>query len=197
MSNYTNPGNYIDVAVMNQLLDHVTIRNVTQHIIYLDKIPIASNLFQTIFYGTGNKFALNPSNKSNSTILPYISLKGTDRTISGEKFSLVNIIYDNLEKDLNVTRDMFEPSSTIALNYTLSNLLTLYDISNGVPIVALDWSNILNIVQEVYNNSISGSNTPPPTIDVNLVISVIFTTPTVDTNPTVIKFIYQTTFQMS
>ena len=197
MSTYSNPGNYIDVAVINQVLDTVSIRSISQHSIYLDKIPITSNLFQTIFYGTGNKFALNPSNKSNPQYLPYISLKGSDRTISGDKFSLVNTIYDNLEKDLNVTRDMFEPSSTLALNYTLSNLLTLHDISNGVPLVALDWSNILNIVQEVYNGSISDSNSPPSSIDVNLVVSVVFTTPTLGTNPTVIKFIYKTTFQMT
>jgi hypothetical protein len=125
-------------------------------------------------------------------------LHGSNVTVCGCKFSLVNTIYDNLENDLNVTRDMFESTSTIALNYTLSNILSLYDISNGVPGCSLDWSNIMNIVQEIYNGKLKANDpNPPSSVVVNLVISLVITTPTVGSYPTVIKFIYETTFQMA
>jgi hypothetical protein len=199
MSSLSDCSHYIDVAVLSQTLSAVNLRDCREHNVYLNPIDISGNDFRCLFYANGENFALNPANQTDFATLALLSLTGKDRAINDGSFNLVSTIFDNLEDDLNVTRDMFTPCTRIALSNSLANIQTLYDVCGGVPVCSMSWSAIEQLIKNILRTG--KPLTPAPgadaTIIVNLVISVVFSTPTTGTFPTTVKMIYRSEFLIS
>lgn len=173
----------LDFAVVSFTYNAVNIQNTTDHIIYLDAINIDESIFKSIFYQTNN-FAINPN--IDNSLLNYISFNNV--TFNTGHFCLVDIIYENIENDLGLSRNMFSPCTNIALNKQLNSIKTLLDIvKTSTVICSLSWSDIVNTVKCQFDDV-----EPMPTNpEVLLILTVVFSSPTEGVNNTIIKFSYK------
>ncbi len=182
----------IDVAVIDVSLNPINIvTDGSAHLVILDSIDISSNIFHAIFYDSSGDFSLNPNYDGLDILKPYVGISNPYRTKdNGHNFCLIDTIFDNIECDLGVCRTAFTPCTNIALNKQLAALKTFYDLGLIKLECSLSWSEIINVI----NCAIDDLVNVPPNIIVDLVISIVFTTPTIGVYPTIIKLIYSTDF---
>jgi hypothetical protein len=186
----SNPDNtiYLDIAVLCQEYTSVEILPTNNHIIELDEILIDENTFKQIFYPYGENFGLDKNICSNQYLLNYITFLPPLRSFNcGIPFSLLDQIINNIEEDLNVTRNCFTTESLIDLSKEISSIKYLCDINCCSLLSSLTWSSIMDIIRTSYKNR-SPSNLFTQTL---LVISVIFRNPDPRVLPTIIKFRYR------
>lgn len=185
-----------DVAVIDVSINPIVlVSDTSAHLVILDEIDITSNIFHSIFYDSSGNFALNPTLNPAVThsdhIIPYVGINFPYRTMdNGKHFCLLDTIFENIEDDLNVCRTAFTPCTNIALHKQLMNLKTFYDLGLIRLQCYLDWPSIINAV----NCEINDPHNAPDSIVVDLIISIVFATPTVGVMPTIVKLIYRTTF---
>jgi hypothetical protein len=182
----------IDVAVIDISVNAIRmISDISAHFVILDNIEIDSTVFHSIFYDSSGNFALNPAYARDDDVRPYVGINFPYRTINdGNFFSLLDIIFDNIEFDLNISRLAFTPCTNIALTKQLIGLKTFYDLGLLRLECSLDWKSIIYAV----NGEIEDIRNLPPFVIVDLIISIVFTSPTVGVLPTIIKLIYSTKF---
>ena len=166
----------IDIVVLTQ--EHSPIRLGEQHVVELDEIPITKDLFRQIFY-TQDTFHIEPSTKTNITLLLYISL--FNRTFRRCPFSLLGELLGNLEMDLNVSRNAFTSSSLIEMQKTITRIQSLADLTCST-LCSLKWSDIEQMLEHDYNTS---------STDAILVVNVIFKSDTLGALSTNVKFPYK------
>lgn len=175
----------IDFAVLCQEIQKIDLDCNKSHFVYLDEIEITNKQFRDIFYSTGENFGLNKTFASQPNILPFISFSQDDRTENGSTFYLMDRIIQNLEVDLNVTRNCFTPETRVELAKELSGIKSLCDIACCSVLSSLQWKNIQDIILDhsKMNNNIK--------VNPFLCLSVIFRTPTEGTKDTVVRFTYK------
>lgn len=176
----------IDFAVVCQELSKIDASPEQYHVIDLDEINISKEDFQSLFYAHGENFGISKSFAMLPSNIKYISFSKNYRTIHGQKFFLVDKIFEHLERDLNVTRDCFTPESRIDLTQELLGIETICDLDSRSVMSSLTWSNIEFIIEE--NTKIVSSDT---IIQTYLIFNIIFRTPTEGTKDTLVKFIYK------
>ena len=125
----------IDVAVLNQDYSQLVVRTQTEHIIDLDPMIIPESLFREIFYPHGENFGIVNESCISPTISPYISFSSQLRTVNGQPFVLLDEITNNIETDLNVSRDYFTANSLVSLNKELLAIKTLGPIGKAMCII--------------------------------------------------------------
>jgi hypothetical protein len=190
-----NCQNIIDVALLSTELSQINIID-DVNVVLLDPVgPISSQLFREIFYNNRNIFQLQRGVPPINTIIEYVGLTHPYRTINGKPFYLVDTIYDNIEKDLNVSRWMFTPCSNIALNTELINLETFYDLNNLIPTCALTWDTLLKLVKSESESECIGIQNPSEII-IKLAISIMFTIPTKGVSPIMVKHFFEVRFPL-
>lgn len=175
----------IDFAVLCQEIQKVDLDCNKSHFIHLDEILISTKQFRDIFYNTGENFGLNKAFALQPNNLPFISFSQEDRTENGSRFYLMDRIIQNLEVDLNVTRNCFTPETRVELAKELSGLKSLCDISCCSVVASLQWKNIEDLLKEHSKFHDNKKITP------FLCLSVIFRTPTEGTKDTVVRFTYK------
>jgi len=180
----------IDVAVLNQDYAELVVKSKSEHVADLDAITITESLFREIFYPHGETFGINNTIRLSHHIIPYISFLPQIRTMNGESFFLADEIYDNIEKDLNVSRDCFTADSLVSLHKEILSIKTLCDVNNRSAINSLTWDNIISIARASIKQSNDMINQYVNTL---LIVNVVFKTPTPSVNPTTIRFRYRTT----
>ena len=180
----------IDVAVIDVSINPiVTIYDVSAHYVILDPIDISSNIFHSIFYDLSGNFALNPNFKNIDDVFNFVGINTPYRTTcGGDPFCLLDVIYDFIEDDLNVCRSAFTPCTNIALTKQLMFLKTFYDLGVYTLECSLNWKQIIDAVNCEMNNNTD------TTITADLIISIVFRTPTVGVQPIVVKVVYRVTF---
>ena len=152
MSNNNNTI-YLDIAFLCQEYTNIEILPTNNHIIELDEIRIDERVFKQIFYPYGENFGLDNNICSKRQLLNYITFLPPFRTINGGKpFSLLDQIINNIEEDLNVTRNCFTTDSLIELTKELSSIKYLSDLNCCSLVSSLSWSNIMNIIRNDYIN---------------------------------------------
>lgn len=175
----------IDFAVLCQEITKIENMCDKYNIVELDDILIKKDKFRQIFYPYGENFGLDRK----TAILPentqFISFSQEYRTIQKARFYLLDKILQNLEVDLNISRDCFTVESKVALAKELSNIKTLCDIDCCSVVSSLTWTNINDIIK---NHSKLNDNQK---IQPYLCISIIFRTPTEGAKDTLIKFTYK------
>ena len=179
----------LDIAVLTQAYSELKQKSGLDHVIELDCIDVPENVFKSIFYQS-DSFSINPLAANNIATAILISFNSANRTVNNLPFCLIDVIMENIEHDLGVTSNMFSTCSLISLNSEINAIKTLCDLSISNVMCSLKWSDIVNTVRCVYDDT---PGAPVPTCaDVILTISVVFMTPTVGVQPTIIKFNYCT-----
>ena len=178
----------LDFAVLSQSYPSVKVDEIPSHIIELDEIRISINDFKYIFYPYGNVFGINLKNvKGNPKYFPYITFLPPFRKFNGENFSLLNSLVLNIENDLGVTKNCFTTSSFIEFSKEIISLKTLCDLDCCSVISSLSWDDIVSIIS---NENKTRNETKVPYEYLELVLSIIFTTPNKKILETVVKFRY-------
>ena len=173
----------LDVAVLSQEYSPIELVGGDNHITELDEILITPELFKAIFFPYGDNFSIN--NVTNTEYYKYITFLPPWRSINlGKPFSLLELVINNIETDLGVTRNCFETYTLIELSKELSNIKSLCDIKFCSNLCTLTWSNILNIIQTEYINR----SALDPLKQSVLVINIIFKTSNPHILPTIVKF---------
>jgi hypothetical protein len=155
------------------------------HTVELDEILIEFNLFKQIFYPYGDNFCLDKNMSQDNIVYPYITFSAVYRNYKGKPFSLLDTIIENIETDLDVTRNCFTTCSLIDLSKEISNIATLRNIDCYYSSLTL--SNIISIIRNSYTTMINDNILKY----VILVISVIFKSPNPNILPVIIKFKYK------
>lgn len=191
----SNPS--IDVAVIDMSINEIFLTSdVSAHLVVLDNINITSSIFHALFYDTSGNFALNPLYKYTNSIRPYVGINKPYRTYeNGRDFCLLDEIFENIEDDLNVCRTAFTPCTNIALNRQLMGLKTFYDLGLIKLACWIDWNTILEMVACLFDDYNVGSM--PSSVKIDLIISIVFKTPTVGVLPTIVKLVYTTEFGLA
>lgn len=175
-----------DIAVLLQDCKSEIMQETTTHIVNLDTIKITRELFKHIFYPYGEQFGIDKSAICNNRqILPYISF--TDRTVNGRKFYLLESLLCHMEYDLNVSRNCFTTESKVELTNEIMRIGGLCDINCCSVLSTITWANILALIANYKNNCNMEDIVPI------LAVSIIFKTPTVGVENTIIKFNYEIT----
>ena len=175
----------IDIAVIKQCYTQINILDISDHIVELDTIVIDESVFKLIFYNT-DTFSINPVACSDLCLNKYISF--FNKTVNDVSFCLLDTIYNYIENDLNINRQMFSLCSLIALNKEISAIKSLCNL--GKPTCSLSWSQIKNTIATQFTLN---PNTLTQSFPVTLTISVVFLTPTPGVHPVIVKFNYNTT----
>ena len=182
----------LDFAVVNQKIADIHQQHLHHHIVELDNIIIAENIFKALFYKF-NVFSINPNAIINPVFIPYISFDPSYRTVDCEKFYLPETIFQNIEADLGIVRTTLTPCSNIALNKQLNSIKTVCDLIKTSSILcSLTWEDIVNTVRYKFNDL----DPMPLNPDVILTLSVVFASPTCGVHPTTLKFNYKTTINI-
>jgi hypothetical protein len=93
---------------------------------------------------------------------------------------------NNIENDLNVSRNCFTTESIIELTNELIKINSLCDINYCSVLASLPWSNIKKIID---NDTLSSDYKKKDKV-ICFVISVIFKTPTPGVKPNIFRFPY-------
>jgi hypothetical protein len=179
-------GMRVDIAVISHNYAPMNLNNPSDHVIEFDLITIDEATFKSIFY-TLPTFSVAPLTASKPELLPYISLMPQHRTVSGAPFYLLETIYDNLEKDLHISRMSFASGSKIALNKNITKMTSLCSLRVSNVVASLSWSEMIDTIVSTYDVASSSI------VDVTLIISIILTSPTPNVFPTILHFNYATT----
>jgi hypothetical protein len=183
------PNIKLDIAVIEREYSVLQTKSMEEHIVSLDTIDIELNSFKTMFYQT-NDFKI-PDNEwlnLNTSLKNKLSLSDIDRKINNGPFRLFDTIIQNIETDLNISRDSLGLNTIVNLNKNISSIKTLCDLSdsNKYPILySMKWSDILSAVTK---QSFSSSS-----VAVILSISIIFISQNPDIKNTIVKMNYKTT----
>ena len=175
----------LDIAVLGK--DTCTSLEVigTTHTIELDEILIDFALFKQIFYPYGDNFCLEKNMSQENVVYPYITFSAVYRTYKSKPFSLLDTIIENIETDLNITRNCLTTCSLIELSKEISNIKTLRNIDCYYSSLTL--SNIISVIRNSYTTMIKENILKY----VILIISVIFKSPNPHILPVIIKFKYK------
>jgi hypothetical protein len=170
------PSCIIDFAVFSSAITSVGMMNSNDHVIILDSLAKINWLFfKNLFYNLSNTFSLNPSVPL--LLLPYISFD--NRRVNTTEFCLTEVIFENIETDLGISRIMFSPCTNIALNKQLNAINTLADIiPTSTMVCSMTWADIVNTVKSC------------PHKEVTFVLTVCFISPTPGVYPTCVKFTF-------
>ena len=183
----------LDFAVVNQTFAAIHQQNLLIHVIELDNILITEKVFKALFY-KNNVFSINSSASQNSTLIPFISFEHNYRTVNDTPFFLTETIIQNIENDLNMSRNLFTPCSNIALNKQLNAIKTLGDlIKTSAILCSLSWADIVNTVKCKFDDL----DPMPSAPIVILTLSVVFSSSTSGVQPTMVKFNYKTNITIS
>jgi hypothetical protein len=175
----------IDVAIICQEISKIETMCDKYNIVELDNILITKDKFRQLFFHYGENFGLEKKTAINQENIHYISFSQEYRTINKNKFYLLDKILQNLEVDLNVSRDCFTVETRVALAKELTNIKSLCDIDCCSVISSLTWQNIEDIIRD---HSKLNDNKK---IQAYLCVSIIFRTPTEGARDTLIKFTYK------
>jgi hypothetical protein len=175
----------IDIAVLCQEYSSVDVSCENSHTTILDEIEIYKKDFLTLFYPYGENFGINKNIINDVRYNKYLSFESEYRTINGKKFFLLEQILQNLELDLNLSRNCFTNHSRIELANEFSSIKSLCDMNCCSVVASLPWSNIETILN---NYKISDKYMEPI-----FAISICFKTPTPNVKDTIIKFHYKIT----
>lgn len=170
---------YIDVAVLCQEFNELHNNCHTTNNIHLDEIPIQKNNFLQIFYPHGDNFGINKSIVYENSFIPYISFEPNYRTIYKKPFYLLDKILENIESDLQISRDCFTTHSLMEMTHEFTKLKTICDLNCCSVVSSLPWS----IVEDIIQNTKSDSK-------IVFVVSIMFKTPTPGVKDNVVKFSY-------
>lgn len=179
------PSLFIDFAVLCQEFTKVDLECCKSHIVDLDEISIERKQFRDIFYNTGETFGLNKTFAKYPENLPLISFSQDHRTLNGTRFYLMERIIQNLETDLNVSRNCFTAETRVDLAKELSGIASLCDMECCSVLTSLTWTNIENLLKE--HSKMNNNEKVRP----YLCLSVIFRTPTEGTKDSIIRFLYK------
>jgi len=178
----------IDVAVLCQEMTEMR-QTGNDHVVNLDDIYISQENFKKIFYPHSENFGINCNYINASKELKnQISFLPEYRSVNKKKFYLLEQILTNLETDLNVPRNCFTVESLVELTHQITSINSLCDIHMSNTLVSLTWTNIIEIV-----NNYKLLKNIKTVINPIFSISVIFKTPTIGVENTVIRFNYKIT----
>lgn len=176
----------IDVAVLCEQTSEIR-QTGNAHIVNLDDILLTQDNFKKIFYSFSENFGIdNVYIDANTEAKKAISFLPEFRTVNKKKFYLIEQILTNLESDLNVPRNCFTVDSLVELTNQLINIKSLLDINVSKTVTSLNWPNIAEIIHN-YKLLKNTTNVVNPIC----CISVIFKTPTVGVENTVVRFNYK------
>lgn len=170
---------FIDIAVICQ--EYTKLENncdITNNII-LDEIPISKDNFLEIFYPYGDNFGINKSIINQNNFIPFISFESQFRTINKKPFYLLEKIIENIESDLQISRDCFTTESLMELTHEFTKLKTICDLNCCSVVSSLPWT----IVEDLIENSNKNAHYV-------FVISIMFKTPTPGVKNNIIKLSY-------
>jgi hypothetical protein len=177
----------IDIAVLCQEYIPVEYSCNNTNITVLDEIEISKKDFLTLFYPHGENFGIDKTVGSNLKYNHYISFESIYRTVNGKKFFLLEQILQNLEADLNISRNCFTTSSRIELVNEFINIKSLCDMNCCSVVSSITWSNIEDIIRNnEKNNSMHNRHRRPI-----FVVSICFKTPTPNVKDNIIQFYYK------
>ena len=154
----------IDVAVLCQEYTQVDLNCNNANIVQLDTIDITEENFRHIFYPYGENFGMDKNIKNSKNLEKYITFLAPYRTLrDGKKFFLLDEIINNIENDLNISRNAFTTTSLIDLTTDLSKIKSLSDINYCSVLSSLPWSVITNLLEDYHLanldiNNINGNN---------------------------------------
>jgi len=194
----------IDVAVLCQEYTQVDFNCNNANIVQLDTIDITEENFRHIFYPYGENFGMDKNIKNNKNLEKYITFLAPYRTLRGGKnFFLLDEIINNIENDLNISRNAFTTTSLIDLTNDLSKIKSLSDINYCSVLSSLPWSVITNLLEDYHlaNSDVNNIHTinniiiKDDTVKIRpnqliFVVSVVFKTPTPGVRNTIIRFPY-------
>ena len=175
----------IDIAVLCQEYSSIDISCDNSNITILDEIEISKTNFLTLFYPHGENFGINKSVADNEIFNHYISFEPEYRTVKGKKFFLLEQILQNLEADLNLSRNCFTTHSRIELSNEFTAIKSLCDMNCCSVVASLPWSNVEAIIHNYELNNDKKIKTPI------FVVSIAFKTPTPNIKDNVIRFHYK------
>jgi hypothetical protein len=175
----------IDIAILCQQYSEIEYSCDNSNITILDEITIPKQDFLRLFYPHGENFGIDRTIGTSTKYNHYISFESQYRTVKGKKFFLLEQIFQNLETDLNISRNCFTTSSRIELSNEFTNIKSLCDMNCCSVVASLPWSNIEDII---HNNEIKYDDENMKPI---FVVSICFKTPTPNVKDNVIKFYYK------
>jgi len=175
----------IDVAVLCQEFSSIDISCENSHNIILDDIEISKQDFLTLFYPHGENFGINKTIVEDNQYNKFISFEPKYRFIKGKMFFLLEQILQNIETDLNLSRNCFQTSSLIELSNEFSSIKSLCDMNCCSVVAALPWSNVETMISNYEQSN------PDKKIVPIFVVSIGFKTPTPNVKDNVIKFHYK------
>jgi hypothetical protein len=147
--------------------------------IHLDEISIKKNDFLAIFYPHGENFGINKTIINDHSYIPYISFDHQIRTLNKKPFYLLDKIIENIESDLQMSRDCFTTNSFMEMTHEFTKIKTICDLNCCSVVSSLPWS----IVEDILENSKKASS-------IVFIVSIMFKTPTPGVKDNIIKFSY-------
>ena len=168
---------YIDVAVLCQEFNELEQTGGKINNICLDEISIHKHDFLTIFYPHGENFGINKTIIHEHDYIPFISFESHIRTLNKKPFYLLEKIIENIEKDLQISRDCFTTTSLMEMTHEFTKIKTICDLNCCSVVSSLPWS----IVEDLLENSNS---------QIVFIVSIMFKTPTAGVKDNIIKFSY-------
>ena len=106
----------IDVAVLHQEYTPIEVTNDNSHVITFDDIEIKEEDFKQLFFSYGETFGINKLIANKKELFPFISFIVPYRTVDDKRFFLLETILNNIETDLNVSRNCFTTDSLLELS---------------------------------------------------------------------------------
>lgn len=189
----TEPLTYVklDIAIIERDYTDIKLKNIDDHMVSLDSIDIQENVFKNMFYSDDNfKVPTNEWLNSNPNLKSYVSLSETDRKVNNNPFSLIDCIIENIETDLNLSRDSLTAMTMITLNKNIMSIKTLCDLSDTTKfnvINSMKWTDILSLLSSKKTGTI---------LPVIFAISVVFVSQNPGIKNTVVQINYKTTITL-
>jgi hypothetical protein len=176
----------IYVAVLHQEYTPIEVTNDNSHVITFDDIEIKEEDFKQLFFSYGETFGINKLIANKKELFPFISFIVPYRTVDDKRFFLLETILNNIENDLNISRNCFTTESIIELTNEIIKINSLCDINCSSVLASLPWSNIKKIID---NDTLSIDYKKKDKV-ICFVISIIFKTPTPGVKPNIFRFPY-------
>lgn len=170
---------YIDIAVLCQEFNELEQTGDKINNICLDEIYINKHDFLTIFYPHGENFGINKTIIHEHSYISFISFESHFRTLNKKPFYLLEKIIENIEKDLQISRDCFTTNSLMEMTHEFTKLKTICDLNCCSVVSSLPWS----IIEDLLEKSSTSTS-------IVFIVSIMFKTPTPGVKDNVIKFSY-------
>jgi hypothetical protein len=156
----------------------------------LKDLLIKNQKFKTLFYPYGENFGIEKEVACKKEYFEYITFLAPYRSVCNKNFSLLDTILNNIESNLNVSRNCFTTASLIELNNEIISIHSLCDINCCSVLASLPWSNIEDLIKNDALSNDPSCHCPSQKQTLCFVISVLFKTPTPGVKPSMIKFPY-------